>query len=304
MGMMTSLRIPFAFPPALALWRDRQGAFSWPRAAALAIAILPALWFFGRIGLNDLGARPLTAAIHFSGLWTVRLLTATLAVTPLITALRQPRLVPMRRILGVAVFAWILVHFILFIADKSWDPAVVVQEIIKRIYLMIGFAALLMLAALAATSTDAAISRLGAARWKNLHLLIYAIALLGLVHFFMQSKADVTEPTIMAGLIVWLVTMRQPKRFGWTLSPFVILACGIVAAFVTACGEALYFHIKTGADFADVFDADLDFSDAIRPCWWPLAASLAFSLFVALHRWMKSRGKSAPLVTRLRDALT
>ena len=213
----------------LVLWRDRQGAFSWPRAVALAAAALPAVWFAARALAFGLGARPLTEAIHFSGVWTVRLLLLTLAVTPLVAAIRKPRLVPMRRILGVAVFAWILVHFVLFIADKSFNLVVVAQEIVKRIYLTIGFVALLMLAALAATSTDAAVSRLGAPAWKRLHLLVHAIVLLGLIHFFMQSKADVSEPTIMAGLFVWLFLLRQPKRLGWGLSPVMVVGVGVVA---------------------------------------------------------------------------
>jgi sulfoxide reductase heme-binding subunit YedZ len=297
------MSVTFAVPPSLALWRDRQGNLSWPRVTALALSLLPALWFLGRIGLHNLGARPVTTAIHFSGDWTVRLLVATLAVTPLVAALRQPRLVPMRRILGVAVFAWILAHFTLYIVDQHFNLVVVAQEIVKRIYLTIGFVALLMLAALAATSTDQAISRLGAQQWKRLHQLVYAIAILGLVHFFMQSKADVTEPTLMAGLILWLFVMRQPKRFGLTLSPAVIVACGIVAAILTACGEALYFHIKVGADFSEVFSADFDFSESLRPCWWPLIASVVFAAGVAAQRIWKGAGKSAPIATRLRDAL-
>lgn len=285
------------------LWRDRQGTFSWPRATALLAAVLPVLWFAGEALLYGLGARPLTRAIHFSGLWTVRLLLLTVAVTPLIAAIRKPRLVPMRRILGVAVFAWVLAHFILFVADKSFNLTVVAQEIVKRIYLTIGFVALLLLAALAATSTDAAISRLGANAWKRLHLLIYAIVLLGLVHFFMQSKADVTEPTIMAGLFAWMFLLRQPKRMSWPLSPLVLGATGLVAAILTALGEALYFHLKVGAPFAEVLAADLDFSDGVRPPWWPLGAALLCALMLALYRLAQAQG-SKPIPRRLREALT
>ena len=285
------------------LWRDRQGTFSWPRAVALAATILPALWLAGEALLYGLGARPLTRAIHFSGLWTVRLLLLTMAVTPLIAALRKPRLVPMRRILGVAVFAWVLAHFLLFVADKSFDLVVVAQEVIKRIYLAIGFVALLMLATLAATSTDTAISRFGANAWKRLHLLVYAIVLLGLVHFFMQSKADVTEPTIMAGLFAWMVLLRQPKRVSWPLSPVVLVATGLVAGIITALGEALYFHLKVGAPFAEVLSADLDFSDGVRPPWWPLGIAVVCALALALYRITRSPG-SMPIPRRLREAIT
>lgn len=286
------------------LWRDRQGTFSFPRAIALAASILPAVWFAAWALLFGLGARPLTEAIHFSGLWTVRLLLFTVAVTPLVAATRKTRLVPMRRILGVAVFAWILVHFGLFIADKSFDLLVVGQEIVKRIYLAIGFAALLMLAALAATSTDAAVSRMGAGAWKRLHLLVYAIVLLGLVHFFMQSKADVTEPMIMAGLFAWLFLLRAPKRAGWSLSPIVLVAAGGVASLATALGEAVYFHLKVGAPVMDVLAANLDFSDGLRPFWWPLGASLLCAIALAGWRLATAKARSAPQRLRLREIFT
>ena len=290
---------------SFALWRDRQGAFSSPRAFALALAVLPALWFAGKLLTVGIGPRPITETIHFTGLWTVRLLAMTLAVTPLIAGTRKPRLVPMRRILGVAVFAWVLAHLALFIADKSFDLLLVASEIVKRIYLLIGFAALLMLAMLAATSTDAAISRLGASGWKRLHLLVYAIVVLGLVHFFMQSKADVTEPTIMAGLISWLLLLRLPKRFGYTVSPPVLLAVGVAAAALTAIGEALYFHIKVNAPISEVlFDADLDFSDGVRPLWWPLGAAVLCAISLAVYRLTQARAKSSPITRKLFDAFT
>lgn len=288
---------------SLALWRDRQGALSMPRVAALALAIAPALWFLARALVWGLGPRPITAAIHHSGLWSVRLLAVTLAVTPLIAALRKPRWNPARRILGVAVFAWALAHLVLFWADKSFDLVVVATEIVKRVYLLIGFVALALLAALAATSTDRAISRLGTTAWRRLHLLVYAIVLLGLLHFFLQSKADVSEPTIMAGLILWLVLLRAPKKLGLSLSPLFLVAAGLAAGLLTALGEALYFHLKVNAPFADILlDADLDFSDGLRPCWWPVAASLLAALALAAYRLVG--GKSLPMAQRLRAALS
>lgn len=292
------------FPLPYALWRDRQGALSYPRVVALAAAVLPALWFAGQALVFGLGPRPLTNAIHFSGLWAVRLLALTLAVTPLIVATRKPKLVPMRRIFGVAVFAWILAHFVLFVADKSFDLAVVAGEIVKRIYLAIGFVALLLLAALAATSTDAAVSRLGAPAWKRLHLLVYAITLLGLVHFFLQSKADVSEPTIMAGLIGWLLLLRLPKKRGVPLSPLVLVAAGLLVAVLTAGAEALYFHLKVGAAFSDILlDADFDFSDGPRPPWWPLGAAIVSAFALVAYRVTTAPG-TAPIARRLRNALT
>ena len=271
---------------SLALWRDRTGAFSWPRACALALAIAPALPLLARIATHDLGARPLTEISHVTGLWAIRLLAATLAVSPLIGLLRRPRLAPARRILGVAVFVWMIVHFAAFVADKMFDPVVVAREIALRVYLLIGFVALLMLAALAATSTDGMIARLGASRWRNLHLLVYPIAILGLAHYFMQSKQDVSEPTGLAGVFALLGLIRLAKRFGVQATPLSMATLAVVAALGTALAEAVYFMIKFGAPFMAALEADIDFSYDIRPCWLPLAVGLAMALLGLLF-WQK-----------------
>ena len=113
-----------------------------------------------------------------------------------------------------------------------------------RIYLTIGFAALLGLAALAATSTDGMIRRLGARRWQRLHRLVYAIALLAVVHYCMQSKLDLWEPTIMAGLYGWLIFYRvlaRPVGARSRLSLRGVAMLGVAAAVLTASGEAAYF---------------------------------------------------------------
>jgi methionine sulfoxide reductase heme-binding subunit len=263
-------------PPFFALWRDRTGSFSPVRAAALALAILPAAPLLWRIFAHDLGPRPLTEVSHVTGLWAVRLLAATLAVTPLMALTRQPRLAPARRILGVSVFFWMCAHLVAFFADKMFDPVVIAQEIVLRVYLIIGFAAFVMLAALAATSTDGAIKRLGAMRWKKLHLLVYPVAALGLGHFFMQAKLDISEPTVMAGIFGLLGLMRLPKRFGRPLTAPIALALTVVAAISVALIEAGWFAFHMGAPFGAVLMADFDLSLGLRPCWQVLIAGLAF----------------------------
>ncbi|MDE2361815.1 MAG: sulfoxide reductase heme-binding subunit YedZ [Hyphomicrobiales bacterium] len=281
---------------AFALWRDRAGAFSAVRAFALLLACAPAVPLLLRIATQDLGPRPLTEVSHVTGLWTIRLLAATLAVTPLIALTRKPRLAPARRILGVAVFVWMVAHFIAFVADKMFDPVVVAREIVLRVYLFIGFAAFLALGVLAATSTDAMVARLGAARWRRLHLLVYAVALLGLAHFFMQSKQDVSEPTALAGVFAMLGMMRLARRAGFQLTPSVALIVAVIAASGTALCEAGYFVWKFGAPIATALQADFDFSYEIRPCWLPLAVGLALALVGLASKvaWPERVGPRAP----------
>ena len=189
-------------------WLDRRGRFSALKAATLGIVLAPGLVVATRYLAGELGARPLNEAIHVTGLWAVRLLLLSLFVTPLRQILRLPQLIAVRRMIGVAAFAYAAAHLALYAADQSLDLARVGAEIVLRLYLTIGFAALLLLAGLALTSTDGMIRRLGGRRWQALHRAAYGAALLAIVHYCMQSKLDVVEATAVAGLAGWLLAYR------------------------------------------------------------------------------------------------
>ncbi|MFY8155835.1 MAG: sulfite oxidase heme-binding subunit YedZ, partial [Rhabdaerophilum sp.] len=136
-----------AFP-----WNDRQGRFAPLKALALAGIIAPGLWIGGH-GLNGtLGAKPLEVALHETGLWAVRLLLVTLAITPLRLITGWGKLMQLRRMLGVAALAYTLIHLFLYVVQQRYDLVVVVLEIIKRFYLTIGFVSLAAMVALGVTS--------------------------------------------------------------------------------------------------------------------------------------------------------
>ena len=166
----------------------------------------------------------------------------------------------------------------LYAADQAFDLAKIATEIAVRIYLTIGFAAVLGLAALAATSTDGMIRRLGARRWQRLHRLVYAIALLAVVHYCMQSKLDLWEPTIMAGLYGWLILYRVLARpvGARRVCRFAGSALlGIAVAVLTASGEAAYFWIAYGADPMLVIAANWSLDTGMRPAVVVLALTEA-----------------------------
>src|SRR5262249_39784048 len=123
------------------------------------------------------------------------------------------RLLSVPRMIGVAAFANVFVHFLLYTADQAVDVPKIAGEIASRVYLTIGFTALLGLAALAATSTDAMIRRMGRVNWERLHRLVYAIGILAVIHYCFQSKLELWEPTWMAGLLGWLLLYRVLSRF-------------------------------------------------------------------------------------------
>jgi sulfoxide reductase heme-binding subunit YedZ len=280
------------------LWRDRTGAFSWLRVAALIAAVLPALWLLERTLTNDLGSRPINEALHFTGTWTIRFLIATLAVTPLRVLGRWPKLIGIRRYLGLTTFAYAALHFTLYIVSQSFDLIHVAAEIALRFYLLIGFTAFVGLCILASTSTDASIKRLGAQRWTKLHKIIFIVTPLAVVHSFLQAKIDVTDATIIAAFAVLLIALRLLKRYGNAENPLAVAAVAVGVALATALIEAAWFAILTGVDPRLVLEADLDITMA-RPVWYALGAGLLMTLIAVIRRNARRKaGQRQPMQVR------
>lgn len=269
---------------SLAPWRDQSGALSGLRIAALIAACLPAFWIAWQAAAGDLGPRPITAAIHQSGDWCVRLLMATLLVTPLRRIAHWPRLIVVRRIMGLGTLSYAVLHAILYVVDQKFDVVKVAGEIALRFYLTIGFVALCGLATLGATSTDAMIRRLGSDRWNRLHSLIYAIAALALMHFFIQSRLDVTQPVLMTGLFYVLMGHRLLVRRGGPQGPAALAGLALAAALATAVTEFAWYGLATGATPWRILKGNLDFSYVVRPAWWVLAAGLALAATAAVRQ--------------------
>lgn len=255
--------------------RERSGTWCPEKVIALIGCLLPAIWLAGRVWTIDLGPRPVTEAIHFTGLWTVRLLWITLAVTPAARVFRAPRLLLARRILGVAAFTYALFHLSLYVLDQKFDLATVVSEIAMRIYLTIGFGALAGLTALATTSTDGMVRRIGGRRWNLLHRVVYAIAVLAQIHFILQSKNDVYQPMLMLGLLSWLFSWRLLHRFRGAVTVPRLIGLAFASAATTALVETGWYAAMTGVNAWRIFLANFDFSYVIRPAWWVLLAGLA-----------------------------
>ncbi len=234
------------------------------------------------------GARPLNELIHRAGFWALVFLGVTLAVTPFRRILRYGNLIDIRRMLGVGTFCYIATHLTLFFADQSYDPGKFVHEISHRVYLIVGAVAWLGLATLAATSTDGMVRRLGGMRWRRLHQIVYAIALLALIHYFQQTKADVTVPTFAASLFVWLIAYRLLAWWQDTseLSTVSLLALAIVVSILTFIGEAVGIAIAFHVSPLVVLNTIFDFDAGIRPGWQVLAAGLAVAAVDAvMPRW-------------------
>ena len=176
-----------------------------------ALCLVPFVWLFYAAAANQLGANPAEALIRSTGDWTLRFLCLVLAVTPLRVWTKQPALARFRRMIGLFTFFYAVLHFGCYAwLDMGLDLAVIARDIPKRPFALVGFLALLLLVPLAATSFNRAIKALGAARWQALHRLVYAIALLAILHFFWMraGKNDFAEVAVYAVVIALLLGWR------------------------------------------------------------------------------------------------
>jgi len=261
------------------VWRDAAGRLSLLRIAALAFLFVPVAVAIYDYNVEGFGARPLNNVIHRTGYWALIFLMTSLAITPLRRIARFNQLVDVRRMIGVGAFVYAASHISLYVADQMFDLWKVASEIALRLYLTIGFTALLGLTVLAVTSTDGMVRRLGGKRWQRLHNIIYGIGLLALIHFFQQTKADVAVPTFVAGLFGWMIGYRLLIKFrnrreeppAWML-----LALSVVIAALTFIAEAVGIGIVFNVSPFRVLQTAFDFDDLamIRPGWLVLGAGL------------------------------
>jgi methionine sulfoxide reductase heme-binding subunit len=254
----------------------------WLRLVTLIGLCLPALELAWRWYNGDLEPRPVTVATHSTGDWAVIFLMLSLAMTPARTLFDWMPLVQIRRRIGVAAALYAGAHFLIYVLDQKWNLVVVATEIIKRFYLTIGFVTLLMLVALAVTSTDGWQKRLRR-NWKRLHWLIYPAAFIAIVHFFIQSKVKIGEPAFTAGLFTWLMLWRVlPSRL--QRSYLGLATLGVSATLATVVFEAAWYWLVNGRDPTVALLANLDPELAFRPAQKVLIASLLVIAAVALRR--------------------
>lgn len=175
------------------------------------LCLLPAFWLVYGAAADQLGANPAEALIRSTGDWTLRMLCLVLAVTPLRVLLKLPALARLRRMLGLYVFFYAVVHMLCYAwLDMGFELDDIARDIAKRPFILVGFTALVLLTPLAATSWNRAIRALGAVRWQALHRLVYAVAVLAVLHFFWMraGKNNFAEVQVYAGVLGLLLGWR------------------------------------------------------------------------------------------------
>ena len=181
-----------------------------------AMCLLPFAWLVYAAAANQLGANPAEALVRATGDWTLRFLCIVLAVTPLRVITKTPALARFRRMLGLFVYFYVVVHLLSYSwFDMEFNVGDIIKDIIKRPFILVGFSAFVLLTPLAATSFNRAIKAMGAKRWQMLHKLVYAVAGFGILHFFWMraGKNNFAEVFVYAAILGTLL--------GWRLVQFV-----------------------------------------------------------------------------------
>ena len=181
------------------------------KPVVFVLCLLPFAWLFYGAFTNNLGANPAEYLIRATGDWTLRFLCIVLAVTPLRVLSSTPQLARFRRMLGLFVYFYVVLHLLSYSwFDMGFDVPDIANDIAKRPFILVGFSAFVLLTPLAATSFNRAIKALGAKRWQLLHKLVYLIAGLGLLHFFWMraGKNNFEEVFVYAAIIAVLLGWR------------------------------------------------------------------------------------------------
>ena len=175
------------------------------------LALLPFSWLLYGAATNQLGANPAEHLIRATGDWTLRFLCITLAVTPLRVITGTPTLARFRRMLGLFVYFYVVLHLLSYSwFDMGFDVPDIAKDIAKRPFILVGFTGFLLLTPLAASSFNRAVKAMGARRWQALHKLVYVIAGLALLHFFWMraGKRNFAEVAVYAAIIALLLGWR------------------------------------------------------------------------------------------------
>jgi methionine sulfoxide reductase heme-binding subunit len=178
------------------------------------LALVPLALLIQKGFTHGLGANPIEKIEHELGLWALRFLLITLAITPLRQFTGWHPIIRLRRMFGLYVFFYACLHFSTWLVfDNSLNIHDIVRDIIKRPYVLVGFTAFTLLTPLAITSTNKMARRLGGKRWKKLHSLVYPIGTLVILHFLWLVKADKRLPIIYGLILISLLVLRVPGFF-------------------------------------------------------------------------------------------
>ena len=277
-------------------WQDRQRRFSWLKASAFALVLLPGVRMIYQTLAGDYGmfAMALGSLVYWSGVWATVVLLMALAVTPVITIFRWPALIDVRRMVGVMALVYTIAHIILYFGLRSWNFERIGIETVTRLTLAVATLSTIGLIVLGATSLDAAIRRMGVRGWQRLHNTNYIISALAILHVVL-ARGTYTEQYLLTGLFVWLMLWRVLDRYGYGTEAKALMALAVTCCLFTAGLEAGFMWVRRGYEVAGTLRMNFIFSPfdlGIQPSWQVLALGLVFALGAAARAALRVRAAS------------
>jgi sulfoxide reductase heme-binding subunit YedZ len=263
-------------------WQDRQRNFSWLKAGAFALVLLPAIRFAYQFATREYGYLPIAFGnmTYWSGVWATVILLLALAVTPAMTILRWHALVDVRRMIGVTALVYTVVHAVFFFGLRSWNFATIANESFTRLTLVVATLSTIGLIVLGATSLDAAIRRMGTRNWQRLHNTNYAISGLAILHVAL-ARGTYPEQYLLTGIFVWLMAWRVLARYRLGAEARALALLAVASSLFTALLEAGFLWSRRGYDpLATLYN---NFNPAmleigIPAAWQVLGLGLMFAL--------------------------
>jgi sulfoxide reductase heme-binding subunit YedZ len=263
-------------------WQDRQRRFSWLKASAFALVLLPGVRMVYHTIAGDYGmlAMALGSLVYWSGVWATVVLLMALTVTPIITVFRWGALIDVRRMIGVMALLYTIAHVILYFALRSWNFERIGIETVTRLTIFVATLSTIGLIVLGATSLDAAIRRMGVKGWQRLHNTNYIISALAVLHVVL-ARGTYAEQYLLTGLFVWLMLWRVLDRYGYGTSPKALTVLAVSCCLFTAGLEAGFLLGRRGYDLLGTLRMNFIFAPydlGIQPAWQVLAFGLVFAL--------------------------
>jgi methionine sulfoxide reductase heme-binding subunit len=263
-------------------WQDRQRNFSWLKAGAFALVLLPAIRFAYQFATREYGYLPIAFGnmTYWSGVWATVILLMALAVTPAMTVLRWPALVDARRMIGVTALVYTVVHTVFYFGLRSWNFANIANETFTRLTLVVATLSTIGLIVLGATSLDAAIRRMGTRNWQRLHNANYAISGVAILHVAL-ARGTYPEQYLLTGIFVWLMAWRVLARYRLGADARALALLAVASSLFTALLEAGFLWTRRGYDpMATLYN---NFNPAmleigIPAAWQVLGLGLVFAL--------------------------
>lgn len=250
-------------------WLDRSGKLSFLKLFVFIGVFLPGLLLVYQLYFGLLSPYPEDAIIKESGLWAIRFLILTLAVSPIRAILGWPKLISVRRTLGIATFIYSLIHLLGWLVDIDFDWSLAGLEIYLRLYLLIGFIAFLMMIPLALTSLDSTIKKLGGKNWQRIHRFVYFIGVLSIFHFYLLlEKLSTPEAQVLVGIFIFIMSWRLLRLITTKISFIMLYSLSLISGILTMFVEILYYYFFTTLNASNlIWSANWTFDGGLRPGW-------------------------------------